>query len=105
MSNVTRNAILSIKIAVNEQAERYHPNTSEFEPILEHIDKLLEQYPEQKKVSIGGKVVHGSGMVTLVFKVKGKLYAHTKENGEIIDQYLHTGDATVLDQLSNEVPF
>lgn len=54
---------------------------------------------------IAGKVVHGDGMVTLVFKVKGKLYAHTEENGEIIDQYLHTGDATVLDQLSNEVPF
>lgn len=54
---------------------------------------------------ISGKVVHGDGLVALVFKVKGKLYAHTEENGEIIDQYLHTGDATVLDQLSNEVPF
>jgi len=105
MSNVTRNAILSIKLAVDEQAERYAPNTSEFEPILDHINEMLKQYPEQKKVSIGGKVVHGAGMVTLVFKVKGKLYAHTEENGEIIDQYLHTGDATVLDQLSNEVPF
>ena len=54
---------------------------------------------------IAGKVVHGNGLVALVFKVKGKLYAHTEENGEIIDQYLHTGDATILDQLSNEVPF
>lgn len=56
-------------------------------------------------VGIAGKVIHGDGLVALVFKVKGKLYAHTEENGEIIDQYLHTGDATVLDQLSNEVPF
>lgn len=62
---------------------------------------------ERQKVMTGiaGKVVHSNGLVALVFKVKGKLYAHTEENGEIIDTYLHTGDESVLDQLSNEVPF
>lgn len=54
---------------------------------------------------MAGKVVLKDGEVTLLFKVKGKLYPHNETNGEIIDQYLHTGDATVLDQLDGEVPF
>lgn len=103
--NQTRNAILSIKIAVNEQAERYHPNTSEFEPILEHIDKLLEQHPEKKQVSIGGKVRRDKAEVIIIFKVGGKLYPQNEHNGELIDAYMHTGDESYLEQLTDEVPF
>ena len=105
MSNVTRNAILEIKIAVNEQAERYHPNTSEFEPILEKIEQVLKDFPEQKYAKIAGKATIKDGAVELVFKVNGKLYPHNETNGELIDAYMHTGDAKHLDQLESELPF
>jgi hypothetical protein len=56
-------------------------------------------------MGVAGKVVLKDGAAELIFKVNGKLYPHTESNGEIIDQYLHTGDATVLDELEGEVPF
>lgn len=103
--NETRNAILSIKIAVNEQAERYYPNTSEFDPITEHIDNLLEQYPEKKQVSISGKVKRDKAEVIIIFKVGGKLYPQNEHNGELVDAYMHTGDEKYLEQLTDEIPF
>lgn len=104
MSNITRNAILDIKIRVNEEKERYDPSST-FDGIIEHIDKLLEQYPEQKYAKIGGKAHIKNGKVELVFKINGKLYPHNETNGELIDAYMHTGDAKHLDQLEGELPF
>jgi len=60
---------------------------------------------DNKKRSIGGKALKVADGVVLVFKVRGKLFAHDEHNGELIDAYMHTGDESYLDQLSNEVPF
>ena len=54
---------------------------------------------------LAGKVVQSDGVVSILFKVRGKLYPHTEHNGELIDSYLHTGDESYLEQLEGEVPF
>lgn len=47
LASEKRELLLEIKIAVNEQAERYAPDTSEFDPILEAINKKLEAEKEK----------------------------------------------------------
>lgn len=105
MINPTREALLKVKIRVNEQAERYAPATEDFDAINDYIDELLKWYPEQKKRSISGRALKVADGVMIIFKVRGKLYSHTEHNGELIDAYMHTGDESYLDQLDNEVPF
>lgn len=51
---------------------------------------------------ITGKVVRTDDKVELIFKVGNQYYPHTERNGELIDAYLHTGDASYLDQLEGE---
>jgi len=58
-----------------------------------------------KQRSISGKVRRDKAEVIIIFKVGGKLYPQTEQNGELIDAYFHTGDETYLDQLTDEVPF
>lgn len=103
--NETRDAILKIRLCVQEQADRYAPATSEFDPILDHIDGMLKWYPEKKKRSIAGRALKVGDGVMLFFKVNGVLYQHNERNGELIDAYMHTGDESYLGQLEGGVPF
>lgn len=104
-TNSTRSALLEVRLCVQKQAERYEPNNSEFDPILEKIDGMLKWHPEKKQRSIAGRALKVGDGVMLFFKVNGVLYQHNERNGELIDAYMHTGDESYLGKLEGGVPF
>lgn len=54
---------------------------------------------------LSGKVLRKDAEVILIFRVGGKYYPATQDNTELFETYLHTGDETLLDQLTNEMEF
>lgn len=54
--------------------------------------------------SIAGKVVRRNAVaIEIIFKVAGKEYPADEYNSELVETYLHTGDAFYLDKLENEL--
>ncbi len=41
--------------------------------------------------------------VLLIFRVDGKYYPATEENSQIFETYLHKGDESLLNKLTNEL--
>ncbi len=66
---------------------------------------VLYDHKNIPKVSISGKVIRHGLEVIIIFKAKNKYYQNTKENSELVDTYMHTGDEKYLEQLEGEVPF
>jgi hypothetical protein len=56
-----------------------------------------------KMAQLVGKVMRKNAEVITIFKVDGKYYPATGPNSEIFETYLHTGDESILDQLTNEL--
>jgi len=50
-----------------------------------------------------GKVMRKDAEVIIIFRVGGKYYPNTDENKELFETYLHTGDESLLDKLTNEI--
>jgi len=50
-----------------------------------------------------GKVMRKDAEVILIFRVGGKYYPNTDGNRELFETYLHTGDESLLKQLTNEL--
>lgn len=58
--------------------------------------------PQPKKpVHIGGKARKTTVGVELIFHVNGKRYKGTQHNREVIDAFLHTGNAKFLECLDD----
>jgi len=56
-----------------------------------------------KMANLVGKVMRKNAEVIIVFRVSGKYYPATDENKELFETYLHTGDESLLEQLTNEL--
>lgn len=50
-----------------------------------------------------GKVMRKDAEVIIIFRVGGKYYPATDENKELFETYLHNGDESLLDKLTNEI--
>lgn len=50
-----------------------------------------------------GKVMRKDAEVIMIFRVGGKYYPATDENKELFETYLHNGDESFLDKLTNEI--
>lgn len=56
-----------------------------------------------KMAQLVGKVMRKDAEVIMIFRVGGKYYPATDENKELFETYLHTGDESLLDKLTNEI--
>lgn len=56
-----------------------------------------------KMAQLVGKVMRKNAEVILIFRVSGKYYPNTEGNRELFETYLHTGDESLLEQLTNEL--
>lgn len=61
----------------------------------------IKRLQPKKPVHIAGKVKKTTAGVELIFHVNGKRYKGTQHNREVIDAFLHTGDAKFLKYLEN----
>lgn len=56
-----------------------------------------------KMAQLVGKIMRTKAEVITIFRVDGKYYPATEENAQSFEAYLHTGDETYLQSLTNEI--
>ena len=56
-----------------------------------------------KMAQLVGKIMRKDAEVIIIFRVGGKYYPATDENKELFETYLHNGDESLLDKLTNEI--
>lgn len=55
--------------------------------------------------SVTGRIVRKDAEVIMIFRVDHKYYKSTDTNKELFEAYLHTGDESYLDNLTNELEY
>lgn len=58
-----------------------------------------------ERLKVAGRVLNTGVEIITFVKYKDRYYAMSQENADLMDTYLHTGDYTYLDQLSDEIRF
>lgn len=58
-----------------------------------------------ERLKIAGRVLNTGVEIITFVKVKGRYFAMSQSNAELMDTYLHTGDTAYLDHLTDEVNF